>query len=96
MAIAVLSLKCMGKDGNDAIVPFLFAIKQHADDSKKRDKNLLPFFLKIEMEFRQNGRWKSKNVRIHYRNAHFAAQNLCFYPSKPMVSLLKTYGFTPQ
>ena len=64
--------------------------------TKNRDKTMLPFSFKIEMEFGQNRHWKRKNVKNHYHHAHFAAQNLCFYPSKTMVSLPKNYGFAPQ
>ena len=57
---------------------------------------MLPFSLKIEIDFWNNGYWKRGNVNIHYRNAHSAMQNLCFYISKTMVSPFKTYVFTLQ
>ncbi len=57
---------------------------------------MLPFPLKIGIHFAQNGHWKRENVKIHYREAHFAAPNLCFFASKTMVSLSKTYDFTLQ
>ena len=57
---------------------------------------MLPFSFKIEIDFGKNRRRKRENVKIHYREAHFAAPNLCFFASKTMVSLSKTYDFTLQ
>jgi hypothetical protein len=75
---------------------FANAIKLHAGDSKKCDKTMLAFSFKIEIDSGQEWCWKCKNAKIHYCDACFDAQNLCFYPSKPMVSLFKNYGFAPQ
>ena len=65
-------------------------------DTKKRDKTMVTFSFKIETDLGQNRGWKRENVKIHYCDACFDAQNLCFYPSKTMVSLSKNYGFAPQ
>jgi len=61
---------------------------------KKHDKFMLPFSHKIEIDLGENRHRKGENVKNHYRDAHFDAQNLCFYASKTMVLLPKNYGFT--
>ena len=57
---------------------------------------MMPFSFKIEIDFGKNRRRKRENVKIHYRDAHFFEQNLCFCPSKPVVLPSKNYGFAPQ
>ncbi len=54
------------------------------------------FFFETETDFVKNEHYKRGNVKNHYHEAHFALQNLCFYPSKNMVSLPNNYGFAPQ
>ncbi len=65
-------------------------------DTKKRDKTMVTFSFKIETDLGQNRGWKRENVKIHYCDARFDAQNLCFHASKPMVLPPETYGFAPQ